>query len=460
MKTLQELREERSKKIADADALYNKAKSETRDLTDEESEQFDNLMGEAESLAEEIGKLEVAEERAERLNTAKEQATRSKGRKTQAGDPGKTSIRMGDSPEDKEYRTFGFKSLGEFAHSVARGSQRGIVPDDRFAEMRVARARAEQREAPSNYLQESVGADGGFAIPPDFRVEIMQKYDEIDSLVARTDQMNTRGNQVTGLSFDAAPWETDADKDIVPLPTPEGGLKPQSRIAIDTWDVKLNKITALVKVSDELLEDAPAIESLIRSRVPLKFDYETANQILRGTGVGQALGIFNSGALITVPKESGQSADSVVWQNIVKMWGRMPAGRRSRAVWLVSPEVEASLPLMGFEGTATGTPLYLGPNGLSGSPFGTLLGRPVIAHEMMNQLGDKGDILLADLSQYLTVIKGGLQAATSIHLHFDYDITTFRFVLRFGGRPWWSTPMQPRVGSNTYSPFVTLAERA
>lgn len=75
-------------------------------------------------------------------------------------------------------------------------------------------------------------------------------------------------------------------------------------------------------------------------------------------------------------------------------------------------------------------------------------------------MGDLGDIMLVDLSQYLTAVKaGGLRSQTSIHLWFDQGITAFRFDLRIAGQPWWSELTTANNGTFTQSPFVTLAAR-
>ncbi len=72
---------------------------------------------------------------------------------------------------------------------------------------------------------------------------------------------------------------------------------------------------------------------------------------------------------------------------------------------------------------------------------------------------DTGDIILADLTQYLLIEKGGVHAATIIHVQFLTDETAFRFVLRANGEPLPNSSVTPYKGSNTISPFVTLAAR-
>lgn len=143
------------------------------------------------------------------------------------------------------------------------------------------------------------------------------------------------------------------------------------------------------------------------------------------------------------------------------MWARMYGECRPRSVWLINQDIEPQLFTMSFEGTSSSVPAYLPANGLSGSPYGTLMGRPVIPTQACETLGDKGDIILADFTQYLSAIKtGGVRAEVSIHLWFDYDVTAYRFIMRIAGQPWWTSAISPRDGSNTLSPFVTLAERS
>jgi HK97 family phage major capsid protein len=104
-------------------------------------------------------------------------------------------------------------------------------------------------------------------------------------------------------------------------------------------------------------------------------------------------------------------------------------------------------------------PVYIGPGGLSGSPYATLYGRPVIPVEYCQTLGTKGDIVLVDLSQYMVIDKGGLQSAQSMHVRFLNDEQTFRWTIRNDGQPIWNAPLTPFKGSNTLSPFICVETR-
>ena len=106
-----------------------------------------------------------------------------------------------------------------------------------------------------------------------------------------------------------------------------------------------------------------------------------------------------------------------------------------------------------------GVPVYMPANGLSASPYNMLLNRPVIEVEYADTLGQEGDLSLVDFSQYVLADKGGVQAASSMHVAFLTDEMVFRITYRVDGEPIWHAPLTPYKGSNTLSPFITLAQR-
>lgn len=340
---------------------------------------------------------------------------------------------------------WGFRSPGEYIVAVFRASARGATPDPRLI-----------ANAPTTYGQEGVGADGGFAVPPDFRATIIKKVAGEESLLSMTDQQTTSSNTITFPIDEAAPWETSSGLRV--YWESEGGQKTQSKPRLAESTVKANKLIALVPMTDELLDDAPAMTSWLNTKVPEHIDYAVNAAIIRGSGVGQPLGILNSAGLLTVAAESGQAADTLRFENIVNLYTRMPASSKRRAVWLMNEDNEAQLMKMQFPGTGTAVPVYLPPGGLSAQPYGTLMGRPVIPMEASSALGDVGDIIFADMSKYMTLVKGGLKQDISIHLWFDYDITAFRFVLRIGGKPWFNSVIT-RANGLSRSFFVTLGAR-
>jgi HK97 family phage major capsid protein len=107
-----------------------------------------------------------------------------------------------------------------------------------------------------------------------------------------------------------------------------------------------------------------------------------------------------------------------------------------------------------------GVPVYMPASGISGQTYGTLFGRPVVPVEYCSTLGTVGDIILADFSQYVLADKGGVESASSAHVAFLTDEMVFRITYRVDGQPMWHSALTPFKGSNTLSPFITLATRA
>lgn len=346
------------------------------------------------------------------------------------------------SPARNDSR-FGFETPGHFLASVKDAGIKGGQPDNRL-----------MAAAATTWGNESSGTDGGFAVPPDFRNAIMQKAIGEDSLLARAFRVSVAGNTLTVPTSMTTPWDTT--NGIQAFWESEAAAITQSKPNLEQVNVRLHKLGVLVPVSEELLEDAPAMGSFVSREASAKIDFKVSNAIVRGTGTGQPLGFLNSGVLVTQAAETSQVADTIVAANIAKMWARMPVASRMNAVWIVHPDVDPQLHTL----TLGDKPVYLPPGGLSASPFGMLMGRPVIPHQTAETVGDLGDIMLVDLEQYMVAMKaGGLKAQTSVHVWFDQDLTAFKFTLRIAGQPWWSEATTSRDGSFTQSPFVTLAAR-
>jgi hypothetical protein len=65
----------------------------------------------------------------------------------------------------------------------------------------------------------------------------------------------------------------------------EGGLKPESTLAYSTVVEAVKKVATTLRISDELLEDAPAVSSFNNSRLSL-LQIEAERQLFRGTAGG------------------------------------------------------------------------------------------------------------------------------------------------------------------------------
>lgn len=226
--------------------------------------------------------------------------------------------------------------------------------------------------------------------------------------------------------------------------------------------INLEKLTGLFYATDELLQDSTALGAMASSQFGREFAFKLDDAILNGTGAGQPLGILNSAALVSQAKETGQTAATMAFENIIKMYARLWSGSNSATTrWVMNRECFPQLMSLAIKVGTAGFPLYIAGNSLTGAPNGTLLGIPVIFAEQALALGTAGDIYLADFGQYRLIEKAGIQSASSIHVEFLTGQQVFRWTMRVNGQPLWKKPLTPYKGtSSTLSPFVALAVRA
>lgn len=432
------LLQERADLTAEGEAVFAAAEAEGRGLTAEERAADDQRDARLQEIAAEI----AVEERRQARQAAVARPTPSGA----VGDGGGYRITGGHNrAADRPWA-----SLGEMLQAVAGAATPGGVVDPRlFA---------------ASGASEGVPSDGGFLVRQDFSTQLLD-----------------RAMQAAVLAPLCRTIEVGAGSDGVDLPFIDetsrangsrwGGVQVYWRAEADTvtasrpkfgeHEIRLQELMGIAYATDRLVRDATALESIFTTAFSSEMAFKLDAGIYSGDGVGKPLGMTSSaGPRVEIAKEGGQAADTVLFENVVKMWARCYAPSRRRAVWLYNQDIEPQLLAMSIGVGAAGVPVYLPPNGLSASPFGTLFGRPMIPIEQAATLGDAGDIALVDPMEYLLIRKGGVEAAESMHVRFLYGEKTFRWTYRVNGQPAWRSALTPANGSNTVSPFVTLAARA
>lgn len=311
-------------------------------------------------------------------------------------------------------------------------------------------------------LSEAVDAEGGFLIAPEYVAGLIKSTHETGVLIKDCRRIPiTRNRLILNALAETSRANGSRWGGILAYWANEAGFKTASKPEFRQIDLKLNKLIGLCYATDELLEDATALESVIRQGFAEEFGFKIDDAIINGTGAGQPLGILNCAALVSQAAETGQVAATVVAENIDKMWNRMPARLRVKAKWYINQDVESEFPKMHYTAGTGGFAAFVPPKDLgSKAPSGTLKGRPIVPIEQAAALGTVGDIILANLSEYLLIEKGPMEATSSIHVRFVYDETTFRFVYRLDGQPVWNSALTAYKGSTTRSPYVALATRS
>lgn len=457
MLTPADLRKAHADKLAQAQAL-----SEKTELTAEESAKFDALIAEAANdlAAAEKAEAEAAAEakadadRRAKLAEMQASARKSQGRKTAPTQPGAAARVEGVRDLRAEDRKHGFRDIGEFGAAVFAAMNPSMRAHDERLEIGAA----------ATGLNQGSGAEGGFLVPPEFSQQIWDGMNQDpENLLARCDQYTVTGESLT---FNANAETSRANGSrwggVQSYWIAEAGQITNSKPTFRQVRVEPQQLAVLIYATDKLLGNASALEQYLSRAAQAEITFKVNDAIINGTGAGQPKGILASGCKVSVSKESGQSSSAgsaLVFDNVVKMWARCHARSRAGAVWYINQELEPSLHKLALNIGTGGVPAYMPPGGLSGARYGTLMGRPVIPVEYCAAAGTEGDIIIADLGAYCAGVKGGVQSAMSMHLRFDYAETAFRFMFAVDGQPWLASAITPFKGSNTLSPFVTLAAR-
>lgn len=310
-----------------------------------------------------------------------------------------------------------------------------------------------------NSLGSTVPADGGFLIPEVLRSELLRISLEKAVVRSRARVIPMETLTVPFPMIDSTSNASNIYGGVAAYWTEEAGSLTDSSPTFGRVKLEAKKLTAYSEVPNELFADSLiSLQMLINEIFPEAIAWFEDVAFINGSGVGEPLGFLNSPAMVSVAKEAGQAADTIVWENLVKMYARMLPSSLSNAVWIANSDTFPELATMSLSVGTGGSAIWL-TNGQDGPPM-RILGRPVLFTEKVPTLGDAGDIVLADMSHYLIGDRQAIQADTSPHYRFQTDMTSMRFIERVDGRPWLQSAITPRTGSNTLSPFVQLAARA
>jgi len=355
-----------------------------------------------------------------------------------------------------------FHSLGDQLQAIANAERSG-KPNPMLV--------WEQLAVATGGAAAGVPSDGGVLIQKDFAVELYSRM-SAESSLADPRLPQVRSIPLTNPNYDGLELVL-VDETSRATGSRWGGVQVYWGAEADVATAKkpkfrketleLKELIGLAYATNRLLSDAGALASIFTQAFSEEMAWMKDDARIRGTGAGQPKGILSTtgaSATISVAKETGQAAATVVYENINKMWSRMWARSRRNAVWLINQDVEQSLEVMTLAVGTGGVPVYMPPGGASDAPWGRLKGRPVIPVEHCSTLGTVGDIILWDPTQYIEISKGGMQADQSIHVRFTSNEQTFRFITRVDGMPMWNSALTPANGTNTQSPQITLATRA
>jgi HK97 family phage major capsid protein len=344
-----------------------------------------------------------------------------------------------------------FKSFSDFLRV-------GMKSPENFA--------SKYREAKGNVMKSFglntyEGENGASLVLPEFAPFITER-EYTNDIFSRTNNFSVSGNTMAFPRVNGSNRATgQRDGGLRGYWTGEENPILTSKPSFDNTTLKLKKLAVAVFVTEEMLDDnSYVLQQWVARAVRREIDFMLGDACFRGNGVAQPLGFLNAPGTVEVTKVSGQANDTVVSENILEMWARRVAGQpQDNLAWFVNQEVEAVLPklVLGTGGNSALT--FMPAGGLSGSPYATLMGRPIVPNEFSEGLGTRGDIALCDFSQMLSISKGGVQEAVSSEVEFLRDLLCYKFTIRVDAKPADDKVITPYKGTATQSPFIVLGAR-
>lgn len=440
-----ELKQRRSDLNARLDAIAEALEKEGRAMTPEEKTERDSIMAELPGINEAIALIEQRQA-ADRSAPGADIVV---GRDLREGAPWGPAIPANASVAEKTRLTE--IGLGNMLQAVANASTPGGKVDPRLVS---AAASGQNTGTPS---------DGGFLVKTDYSTFLLDRGREAAVLAPLCDNIPI-GSDADGLE---APMIDETSR---ATGSRWGGVQVYRRAETDTvtatkvkfaaWDLRLEDLMALSYASERSLRDASSLGSVMSDAFASEFAFVIDDEIFRGDGNGRCQGVLNANALVSVAKETGQQAATVLSTNLSNMWARLPVRNRANARWFINQEVEPMLDELSIPsgtGALDSKIVTYGPDGVL-----RIKGRPVTVLEQASALGTQGDVMVADMNEYALISKDGIDAQESIHVRFLYAERAFRWVYRINGQPKWSAALTPYKGTSgkKLSPFVMLDTRA
>lgn len=304
-----------------------------------------------------------------------------------------------------------------------------------------------------------VPSDGGFLVPETLRSELLRVSLETGVVRSRARVIPMETLRVPFPTIDSTSNASNVYGGVTAYWAEESAALTESQATFGRVVLQANKLTAYAEVPNELLQDSLiSFMAFIDQIYPEALAWFEDVAFFSGTGAGEPLGFLNAEAAISITKESGQAADTIVLENILKMYARMLPTSLGRAVWVANLDTFPELYTMALSVGTGGAPVML-TNAAQG-PVLSILGRPVIFSEKPPTVGDAGDINFVDFGYYLIGDRQSMTSMTSEHFKFQNDQLATRFIQRLDGRPWLQSAITPKTGANTLSPFVKIAARA
>jgi len=355
------------------------------------------------------------------------------------------------SGNDKTYR--GLFHNGDKGVSLDRG---GFENFEEFLQVvSTGRHDPRLREVSTRSMIEGDDSLGGFMVPEQFGAFLMDASLEKEIVRPRSKVWPMKSDTLKAPGWSGFTHTSNVYGGFSGTWLAEGGTATRQDAKIRQIKLIAKKLGIFNQASRELIADSIGYEAQLSDALTSAMAFYLDYAFFTGDGVGKPLGLLNDPALVTVAKEGSQTADTIVYNNIIKMLARLHPNAYKNAIWVANqtalPQFMTMYLPIGDVGSAVNAVKE------QGGKF-TLLGKELLFTEKLPVLGDKGDVLLVDLEKYVIGMRQEVVFEKSNAPGWTEDMLDYRTILRCDGQGMWQSAVTPKNG-DSLSWCITLAAR-
>jgi HK97 family phage major capsid protein len=290
----------------------------------------------------------------------------------------------------------------------------------------------------AKYLNEDRGPQGGWTVPPQYSMNILQVTTQWAALWPLATVIPVSGIEISFPKLKQVLKGADATNPdyfagVMGYWTESGELKTESQpqfeqIILHPWEYAM-----LTYIQNALLESSAInILNYLNLLFSNAYTWGVDTTFFSGSGTGRPLGILNDPQVITVGRTT---TGAVKFNDVNDMQTALPDPFHPGSVWFMNRQVAASLRQ---EKDTNGQLLIqmAGREEMEKGYYDTLLGRPIVytTHKTA-ALGSKGDIILGNPAYYYVGDRGSFTVDFSSHYQFAQNRTTIRGSGMVDGKP-------------------------
>jgi len=412
MEQINDLKAQRRALVDQARGLLDTAEAANRDLTAEESQQYDRINADIDTMGARAERLEAQLERETRFATPESAPTR-------------PSVEDGGA---RAASPFGSAEYRDAFWAYTRRTLSGLLPQEHRA-MSVGSA-----------------ADGGYLVPDEFHTTLVEKRRDRNLMRQLGNVIETSsGDHLIPVAVNdiEAKWTAEATANVETSPT-------FTQVALGA-----HKLAAIVKVSEEILNDSAFnLAAYIANQFAVSFGDAEEKAFVNGGGTDFTESTYLGHQPRGVTKDAitgvtAASSSAITTDEVLAHYHKLPAPYRANAAWLMNDNTALALRKLKASFTSTiddgGSPAttvsvvnsgdYLWQPGLQAGQPDMLFGRPVYVSRYMPDIGaGTKPIVFGDYSYYWIADRQRIAMQRLVELYAASGQVGFRMFTRVDGR--------------------------